>query len=82
VATCAGRGKAARPRRDGDADRQDGEGGKRGRVGGRKGDCWAARLTHGSDGGERRWRASPKEDGGDRRRQSCGTGVGEHSNEP
>jgi len=53
-----------------------------GRVGARKGDCRAARLTHGSDGGERRWRASPKEDGGGRRRRSCGTGVGEHSNEP
>ncbi|KAG2562319.1 hypothetical protein PVAP13_8KG256201 [Panicum virgatum] len=46
-----------------------------GRVGARKGDCRAARLTHGSDGGERRWRASPKEDGGGRRRRSCGTGV-------
>jgi len=38
-----------------------------GRVGARKEACRAARLTHGSDGGERR---------------SCGTGVGEYSNEP
>ena len=53
-----------------------------GRVGARKEACRAARLTHSSDGWERRWRASPKEDGGGRRRRSCGTGVGEHSNEP
>ena len=53
-----------------------------GRAGARKESCRAARLTHGSDGGERRWRASPKEDGGGRRRRSCGIGVGEDSNEP
>ena len=68
--------------------RQGGEAasGRRGRQAGRRGRqagagparkeaCRAARLIHGSDGGERRWRASPKEDGGGRRRRSCGTGV-------